>query len=161
MTFHEKTTLLINQRGKIKAAQIGFLALKVGYTTAEANEFWNELQRITGSPKAGVIWFENGFAVWQTWNDFWDYTEVPEIPEELQPYPKIRAEKQIDSVYLLFFGKAKIGKAIREIDGYFYFLPGVRIEGNSIWAAYSLRWIADCLDELNRPWDEQVKEDLE
>jgi hypothetical protein len=84
MTFHKKTTNLVNQRGKIKAAQIGDTFLKIGYTTAEANQFWEDVRNIPGSPAAGTIWFESGsYAYWDRVG-YWDYIMVPVIPEALQ-----------------------------------------------------------------------------
>jgi hypothetical protein len=154
MTFHEKTTTIVNYRGKIKAAQIGNIALRIGYTLAQANEFWEGLRNIPGSPKAATIWFESGsYAYWDN-AGYWDFVAVPEISEELKPASKIRAEKVNDSVYSIWFEKLEIGKAVREVDGYFYFDPYGR---KSLWSDYSLRWIADCITELNRPWDEQIK----
>lgn len=49
-----------------------------------------------------------------------------------------------------------LGDLIREVDGYFTFWP----EGHGgYWAAYVMRAIADCMDELNAPWDEQIRND--
>jgi hypothetical protein len=157
MTFHEKTTTLVNFRGKIKAAQIGEITLRIGYTTAQANQFWDDVRQITGRPKAGTIWFESGsYAYWDN-AGYWDFVAVPEIPEALQPEPKIRAEKVNNSVYSIWFEKLEIGKAVREVDGYFYFDPHGR---KGLWSDYSMRWISDCITELNRTWNEQVKRDL-
>jgi hypothetical protein len=160
MTFHEKTTTLVNYRGKIKAAQIGDITLCIGYTTVEANGFWESVRSLPSSPRAGTIWFESGsYAYWDNIG-YWDFVAVPEIPKELQPESKVRSEKVTESLYNLYFNGAFLGNAGKEIDGSFYFIP--RPGGhNGVWAGYALRWVADCLDNLNRPWDEQVKKTLD
>jgi len=160
MNFHEKTTALVNFRGKIKAAQIREINLRIGYTSAEANQFWEGVRAMIRTPVSGTIWFESGlYAYLNTdgYGRYWNFVAVPEIPKELQLEPKVRAEKHSDSVYSIWFEKLEIGKAVREVDGYFYFDPYGR---KGLWSDYSMRWIADCITELNRPWDEQVKKDL-
>ncbi|HNR55116.1 MAG TPA: hypothetical protein PKJ19_08120 [Flavobacteriales bacterium] len=43
-------------------------------------------------------------------------------------------------------------------DGFFYFFPeGLR---GGAWDAWWMREIADKLDELNKPWVEQIEKDL-
>jgi hypothetical protein len=41
------------------------------------------------------------------------------------------------------------------IDGYFYYEEDLQKQGG-LWAAWSLRLIADELDEINEPWDRKV-----
>lgn len=50
-----------------------------------------------------------------------------------------------------------IGDLIRDVDGYFYFHFDEDDLGS--WAAYSLRMIADKLDEINKPWDDKLRQD--
>lgn len=54
---------------------------------------------------------------------------------------------------LNFNGKAYIGYAYRDIDGYFVFVN----VGDGTWNEYSLRLVADKLQELNKDWNEQIK----
>lgn len=49
----------------------------------------------------------------------------------------------------------KLGEIIMSEDGYYVFFPELR-EG--FWEAYVLRQIADKVDEMNKPWDDQVKQ---
>jgi hypothetical protein len=42
-------------------------------------------------------------------------------------------------------------------DGYLYYWPSSK-EG--CWASHPMRAIADLLDHLNAPWDEQIRRDL-
>ena len=46
-----------------------------------------------------------------------------------------------------------IGDLDMDGDGYFYFWPE-RLNG--AWEAHVLRAIADKLDEINKPWDEEI-----
>lgn len=48
-----------------------------------------------------------------------------------------------------------LGSAIRSDDGYYYYDPE---ELDGLWSPYSLRCMADKLDDLNRPWDDKVNE---
>ena len=47
-----------------------------------------------------------------------------------------------------------IGHAVQEVDGMYYFLP--RNMGNGLWAAHTLRQIADLLDGLNAPFEKEL-----
>lgn len=52
-----------------------------------------------------------------------------------------------------------IGDFIVDDDGFFYFWP---LKDNwGCWASYSLRAIADKLDELNQPWSDQIDQYFE
>ena len=51
---------------------------------------------------------------------------------------------------------AHIGYAYIEVDGYYTFMFAHHRNGN--WDAHVLRAIADKLDELNKDWDEEVKQ---
>jgi hypothetical protein len=154
MTFVEKTELLINKRGTIKAMLVEDIGLKVDATFVDWCKFWDDIKEIP-TPSGATIWFMSGsYAIWDRYGKYWDYIVVPAIPKNLQPEPRIRAEKVSDTVYSIWFEKLEIGKAVREVDGYFYFDPYGR---KGLWSDYSMRWIADCVTDLNRPWDEQVK----
>lgn len=52
----------------------------------------------------------------------------------------------------------KIGNFLVEVDGYYNWWP-LKDRGGYI-PAYMLRALADCLDELNKEWDEQVHKEL-
>jgi hypothetical protein len=45
-----------------------------------------------------------------------------------------------------------------DLDGYYYFWPA---GGRGHLDANHLRAIADKLDEINKPWDEQIKREIE
>ena len=55
------------------------------------------------------------------------------------------------------FGKKCIGEALMLEDGYYHFLP---LPAHGTLAPYSLRAIAELLDELNKDWDDEVTESL-
>lgn len=49
-----------------------------------------------------------------------------------------------------------IGEFILDDDGYYYFyIPNVQ---TGIWASHVLREVADKLDELNKPWDDNIND---
>ena len=50
-----------------------------------------------------------------------------------------------------------IGYIYMEVDGYWVFMPKT---GQGHWDSYSLRAIADKLDELNKPWDDKIKREF-
>lgn len=50
-----------------------------------------------------------------------------------------------------------LGDIIQKEDGYYDFWPADHNGG--YWAAYVLRAIADVVDELNEPWDQQIQND--
>lgn len=58
----------------------------------------------------------------------------------------------------LYFGKVNIGDVYQEVDGYFVFVPGGR---GGAWSAHELKMVAEFLDELNEPWDTEVREYFE
>lgn len=45
-----------------------------------------------------------------------------------------------------------------DIDGYYYFWN--KSENNGSWSSYSLRLIADKLDEINAPWKDKINEEF-
>lgn len=57
--------------------------------------------------------------------------------------------------YIVFYNTKYIGYFYCEIDGYYVFVPDTSEGG--FWSAYSLRWIADKLDIINKPWDDSIK----
>ena len=50
----------------------------------------------------------------------------------------------------------KLGEILMAEDGYYVFFSDDSKRG--FWEAYILRQIADRLDEINKPWDDQVKQ---
>lgn len=52
----------------------------------------------------------------------------------------------------------KIGSLQLDIDGYYYLWFDEELAG--CWTAHNLREIAATLDEVNKPFDEQVKKDF-
>ena len=49
-----------------------------------------------------------------------------------------------------------VGELIMDVDGYFYFWPS----NDGCWVSHILRSIADKLDEINKDWDNKIKEEL-
>jgi len=50
-----------------------------------------------------------------------------------------------------------LGKAVMDIDGYYYYWPSDNLSSGS-WSSYTLREIADILEELNKEYEKSVKE---
>jgi hypothetical protein len=44
---------------------------------------------------------------------------------------------------------------IQDVDGYYYFWPS---EGGGYFSEFVLRTIADHLEELNKPWDNEINQ---
>lgn len=55
---------------------------------------------------------------------------------------------------LLYRSGTDLGSCYQEVDGYYVWVP----EGNGAWDTYSLRLIANFLEEINKEWDEEIKE---
>lgn len=73
--------------------------------------------------------------------------------------PLIRTEKIGDSHYILIYGNgAKLGELSKSEDGYFYWWPNYFRQG--CWPSDVLREIAQLLEVLNHPWDEQIKKEF-
>lgn len=47
-----------------------------------------------------------------------------------------------------------LGDILTDVDGFYYYWPELR--GGS-WASIVMRLIADKLDELNQPWEEEIE----
>jgi hypothetical protein len=62
----------------------------------------------------------------------------------------------IDGVHTVYFNKKQIGVFAIQDDGYLGFY-GV---GDGYWSSYALRLIADKLDEMNKTWDDHIKENI-
>jgi len=56
----------------------------------------------------------------------------------------------------VLFGDRLIGHFIMDIDGYYYF--DYVTAPNGLWTSYSLRMVADLLEEMNRPNENNIKE---
>ena len=62
----------------------------------------------------------------------------------------------IDGVHTVYFNKKEIGVFVVQDDGYFGFYPS----GSGYWSSYSLKQVADKLDEFNKTWDDHIKENI-
>ena len=51
----------------------------------------------------------------------------------------------------------RVGDLVCDVDGYYKFFP---IEGGGYWDPWILRRIADIVDDKNRAWDEQIRQDV-
>lgn len=66
--------------------------------------------------------------------------------------------KKYSSSYEIFFENGvKIGALIMCEDGYYNFFPELR---GGYWTSYIMREIADKVDEINKPWDEKIQQEL-
>jgi hypothetical protein len=79
-----------------------------------------------------------------------------ELPDTIQT-DFIILKKWSASCYKVYFNfnNAHLGRFVRDLDGYFYYIPK---DGNGHWNSVSLRYIADALDLINKPHDDQIKE---
>jgi hypothetical protein len=63
----------------------------------------------------------------------------------------------IDGVYAVYFNKKRLGAFVIQDNGYFEFYPD---DLKGYWSSYALRLIADKLDEINKIWNDHIKENL-
>ena len=52
-------------------------------------------------------------------------------------------------------GKTKIGQAVRDVDGFWCFLPGAGA-GNGLWSEHTLTAVADLLRTMNAPCNDEL-----
>jgi hypothetical protein len=69
---------------------------------------------------------------------------------------KLKTEPINDHYHKVLFGERLIGYFIMDVDGYYYF--DYVTTPNGLWTSYSLRMVADLLEEMNKPYDDNVKE---
>jgi hypothetical protein len=69
---------------------------------------------------------------------------------------KLKTDIINDHHHKVLFGEKLIGYFIMDVDGYYYF-DYVTVQ-NGLWTSYSLRMVADLLEEMNKPYDDKVKE---
>ena len=69
---------------------------------------------------------------------------------------KLETNYVIDGVHTVYFNKKQIGVFTMQDDGYL----GFYVVGDGYWSSYALRLIADKLDEMNKTWDDHIKENI-
>jgi len=69
---------------------------------------------------------------------------------------KLTIEPINEHQHKVLFGERIIGNFIMDVDGYYYFVYDTT--QNGLWTSYSLRMVADLLDEINKPHEENIKE---
>jgi hypothetical protein len=88
-------------------------------------------------------------------NTLWD---DPQLSDGDMGYTekKLITEPINDHHHKVLFGERLIGYFIMDVDGYYYF--DYVTTPNGLWTSYSLRMIADLLEEMNKPHDDKIKE---
>lgn len=66
--------------------------------------------------------------------------------------------KQDNNIQEVRFNEKTLGHFIMQEDGYYIFCTQNSPEG---WSSYALKLVADKLDEVNKPYDDSVKEYFE
>ena len=69
---------------------------------------------------------------------------------------KLLIEALSETNHKVMFGDRLIGYIIMDVDG-FYFFDYVTAP-NGLWTSYSLRMVADLLEEMNKPYEDNIKE---
>jgi len=66
-------------------------------------------------------------------------------------------KKESEFVYKVYFksNQKKLGQTILDVDGYWYFV--FENNGGGHWSSFSLKIIADTLEDLNKEYDEHIK----
>lgn len=66
----------------------------------------------------------------------------------------MKYEKKDDNQFIVYYENgARLGEILREVDGYFYFFPEPM---GGFWQSHGMREIADKMDEMNKPWDQEI-----
>jgi hypothetical protein len=80
---------------------------------------------------------------------------------------KLKWIEGIDGSAGIHFNDIMLGYAYKEVDGFYVFVTGTRLNSNDppkkeygYWDAWILRGIADLLDEHNKEWNEQIQKEL-
>ncbi len=68
----------------------------------------------------------------------------------------LKVESLNETNHKVLFGDRLLGYFIMDIDGYYYF--DFVTAPNGLWTSYSLRMIADLLEEMNKPYEGEIKE---
>lgn len=70
------------------------------------------------------------------------------------------AKRITDSHFDVIFSPNQkvVGKFILDVDGFFYFWPE-REDG--AWSSWSMKEIAEMMEDMNREWEEKIKEHFE
>ncbi len=63
---------------------------------------------------------------------------------------------QPTSAYAVMVRSVKLGEIMRDVDGYWYFWPEITHERCGYWDKSILHWIANKLDELDKPYEEEL-----
>ena len=69
---------------------------------------------------------------------------------------KLTIEEIDKTNHKVLFGDRLLGYFIMDIDGYYYF--DYVTAPNGLWTSYSLRMVADLLEEINKPHEDKIKE---
>jgi hypothetical protein len=71
----------------------------------------------------------------------------------------LRTEEISKYNHRVLFGDRLLGHFIMDVDGFYYF--DYVTAPNGLWTSYSLRMVADLLEEMNKPYENNVKEYFE
>lgn len=69
---------------------------------------------------------------------------------------KLEAKFINENEAILVYGNARVGDMVREVDGFFVFYPPYEAGGG--FSSHHLKQIADLLDTVNFPYEEQINE---
>lgn len=65
----------------------------------------------------------------------------------------MREYMSVSNGRLVFKGRVDLGAIEKDNDGYYYWWPKV---GHGAWPSWALTAIATLLDEMNKPWDDEI-----
>ena len=69
---------------------------------------------------------------------------------------QLTTEPMNEKNHKVLFGDRLLGYFIMDIDGFYYF-DFVTVP-NGLWTSYSLRMVANLLEEMNKPHEDKIKE---
>ena len=68
----------------------------------------------------------------------------------------LRIEEINKSNHRVLFRNRLLGHFVMDVDGFYYF--DYVTAPNGLWTSYSLRMVADLLEEMNKPYEDNIKE---
>ncbi len=81
---------------------------------------------------------------------------ITNIKIRFQSMKQLTTEPMNETNHKVLFGDRLLGYFTMDIDGFYYF--DFVTAPNGLWTSYSLRMVANLLEEMNKPHEDKIKE---